>query len=218
RRCRSRAGPVTSPRSHAGPGRARASPSSSPSPARATRRARRRRRPGRLPGRGTGPAAGARAGGGCRIPWSRTACPRHLLEADGATPVILLRALAPPPLPLAPEDLAQVGASAARQQLDVVLADARDAHGIAGGPGDRSARDLPHERGPVSGLARETMRGRARGVPGVAEVEHGPVRPFLDEALGSRQLGAERGLALIARLRAAADGAALHHAPPPHPA
>src|SRR4051794_26966693 len=72
---------------------------------------------------------------------------------------ILLCASAQAAAPLPAEDGAQVGPPAAGQQLEVVLADARDGQGIAAGQGDRGARHLAHECRPVAGLAGEPPRG-----------------------------------------------------------
>src|SRR5215831_6576409 len=99
------------------------------------------------------------------------------MEGAGA---IVLRGPAQPAPPLAAQDRRQVRAPLAGEQLDVVLADARDVHGIAAREGDGRATHLAQERGAVARLARQPPRRRSRGVPGVAEMDDGLAGALLD--------------------------------------
>src|SRR5262249_55586435 len=119
---------------------------------------------------------------------------------------IVLRPASEPPRPLAREDRAQAVAATAGKQLDVVLADARDALEVAARPGHRDPADLAAERRAVPGLAGEPARGGPGGVPRIAEVDDRPSGALLEDAARLGQLEADGRFALGRRLPPAARG------------
>src|SRR2546422_3823629 len=126
---------------------------------------------------------------------------------EGASPGSMVRGMVLRPAPETPRPFAgehrrQALPAAARQQLDVVLADARDALEIAAGPRDRHPRHLAAERGAVAGLARDAARGAPARVPRVAKVDHRLRRALFELAAGPRQPEAGGRLPPLGRLPA----------------
>src|SRR5438093_3112732 len=139
---------------------------------------------------------------------------------EGASPGSMVRGMVLRPAPEAPRPFAgehrgQALTAVAREQLDVVLADARDPLEIAAGPRDRHPGHLAAERGAVARLARDAARRAPAGVPGVAKVDDRVRRALLELATRLGQLEADRLLPLRGRLQATRDTPAAHELPQP---
>src|SRR5207247_1432392 len=137
---------------------------------------------------------------------------------EGASPGSMVRGMVLRPAPEAPRPFAgehrgQALTAVAWEQLDVVLADARDPLEIAAGPRDRHPGHLAAERGAVARLARDAARRAPAGVPGVAKVDDRVRRALLELATRLGQLEADRLLPLRGRLQATRDTPAAHELP-----
>src|SRR5262245_36380496 len=104
------------------------------------------------------------------------------------------------PGPLAAQHGGKVAASPPGQQLDVVLADARDGVGVAARQRDRRPRHLSAEGGLIPDLARQPPRGRAGDVPREAEERRGAPGALGDPLPGEDQLVANGALPLLGGL------------------
>src|SRR4029079_4534993 len=94
-----------------------------------------------------------------------------------------------------------------RQQLDIVLADARDRMRVPRRQGDGHTRHLAAERRAITHLPRHALGGGARDVPRIAEMDGGLSGALGDQLLRRGELAPDGRLAILGALEASSGGA-----------